>query len=113
DDRLAERLALLGVGQRLLVGGTGDAEGLGADGGPGGLEGGHGRLLGAGLGALAGPGQLLVELLLAAEQHRAGDAAVVEHDLGGVGGTDAVLLVLLALADALGALGDEERGLAP
>ena len=47
---------------------------------------------------LAGPGQLGVELLLAAEQAAARHAHVVEHDLGGVRGADAVLLVLLPLA---------------
>ena len=53
--------------------------------------------------SLAGPGQLGVELLLAAEQAAAGHPHVVEHDLGGVRGPDAVLLVLLALRQALGA----------
>ena len=105
DDRLAERLALLGVVERVLVGGPGDADGLGADRRAGGLEGRHGRLLAARLvlrlvQRLAGLGQLCVELVLAAEQAGAGDAHVVEHDLGGVRGPDAVLLVLLALRQA-------------
>jgi hypothetical protein len=101
DDRLAERPALLGVLEGVLVGGAGDADGLAPT---------AGRVaskvaiagclpdepsLGV-LQRLAGPGQLLVELLLAAEQARAGDAHVVEHHLGGVRGLDAVLLVLLA-----------------
>ncbi len=59
-----------------------------ADRRPGGLEGGHGRLLAAGdAGVLLGLtrlGELLVELLLATEEAGAGDAHVVEHDLGGV-----------------------------
>src|SRR3954451_17087563 len=41
DDRPPEGLALLGVLQRVLVRGTGDAEGLGANRGAGGLERGH------------------------------------------------------------------------
>src|SRR5690606_23552824 len=74
--------------------------------------GGHRRLRGAGALPLAGPGELLVEPLLAAEQQAAGHAHVLEHDLGGVRRPDAVLLVLLALAEALGARRDDEAGLA-
>src|SRR3954454_19647451 len=56
DDLLAELLALLGVLERVLVGGTRDADGLRANGRAAGLEGLHrGLLLGAG--ALAGPGE--------------------------------------------------------
>ena len=117
DDRLAEGLALVGVLQGVLVGGAGDADGLRGDRGPGGLERGHGRLLAAVLGLarvvqrLAGPGQLLVELVLAAEQARAGDPHVVEHDLGGVRGADAHLRVLLALRQAGRAGRHDEAGL--
>ena len=50
--------------------------------------------------ALAGAREALVELLLAAEQAAAGDAAVVEEDVGGVGGAQAVLLDLRALGQA-------------
>ena len=50
--------------------------------------------------ALADAGEALVELLLAAEQARAGDAAVVEVDVGGVRGAQAVLLDLGALLAA-------------
>ena len=61
---------------------------------------------------LAGPRELRVELLLAAEQAAARHAHVVEHDLGGVRGADAVLLVLLPLRQALGAGRHDERRLA-
>src|SRR5665213_3076863 len=67
DDGPTEGLALLGVVERVLVGGTGDAEGLGPDRRAGALKGLHGRLATALL-ALLGPGDLLVELLLATEQ---------------------------------------------
>ena len=69
DDRLAERLALLGVVEGVLVGGAGDADGHGAPT--------AGRVASkvamAGCFSpvfwpLAGLGQLVVELLLAAEQ---------------------------------------------
>ena len=67
DDRPAELLALLGVVERVLVRGAGDADGLRADGG---------RVASnvaiaactAAAPALAGAGEALVELLLAAEQ---------------------------------------------
>ena len=52
-----------------------------------------------GLLALADAGDACVELLLAADDQAAGDADVVEHDLGGVRGADAVLVELLALAE--------------
>ena len=53
-----------------------------------------------------------VELLLAAEQAVAGDAHVVEHDLGGVAGPDAHLLELLAHREAGRARRDDERRVA-
>ena len=99
---LPNGVALLRVVERVLVGGTGDAEGLGADRGAGGLERRHRRLLRrrCDLPSLAGPGELRVELVLAAKQAAAGHADVVEDDLGGVRRPDAVLLVLLALREA-------------
>ena len=99
DDLLAELLALLGVVERVLVGGAGDAQRLGADDRPRRLEGLHRRLRLALL-ALAHAGEALVELLLAAEQVGAGDLAVVEMDVGGVRRAQAVLLDLGALLDA-------------
>src|SRR5207302_6731675 len=89
-----ELLALLGVVEGVLVRGPGDADGLGADRGTRGLERRHGRLHLGPL-ALAGPGQALVELVLAAEQAAARHPAVVEDDLAGVRRADAVLLELL------------------
>ena len=62
--------------------------------------------------AFAAPLQLALQLLLAAEQVLDRDPAVVEHDLGGVRGADPELGLLLALAQAGGALGDDEGGLA-
>src|SRR3954452_4779321 len=112
DDLLAELLALLGVVERELVGGAGDAQRLRADRWAAGLEGLH-RGLRAALLALAHPGEALVELLLAAQQRAARDAAVVEVDVGGVRRAQAVLLDLGALLDALRLLlGDHERGVA-
>src|SRR5262249_20058582 len=76
DDRPAELGALLRIRERVLVGGARDADRLRANAGPGGLEGRHrGLLLRAA--ALARAGDALVELLLAAEQAAAGNAAVV------------------------------------
>ena len=62
--------------------------------------------------ALAHAGEALVELLLAAEQAGARDAAVVEVDVGGVRGAQAVLLHLGALLAALGPRRDHEGGVA-
>ena len=62
--------------------------------------------------AAAGALELALELLHAAEQVLERDPAVLEHDLGGVRGADADLRLLLALAQARGALLDHERGLA-
>ena len=62
--------------------------------------------------ALAHAGEALVELLLAAEQAGARDAAVVEVDVGGVRGAQAVLLDLGALLAALGPGRDDEGGVA-
>ena len=112
DDRLAEGLALLGVVERVLVGGPGDAERLGADRRTRGLEGLHGRLAGRPL-PLAGPSQALVELVLAAEQAVTGNPHVVEDHLGGVRGADPHLLELLALRQPWGPWRDDEAGLAP
>ena len=111
DDGPTELLAFLGVVERVLVGGARDAQRLGADGRSRRLEGGH-RGLARRLLALAHPGQLLVELFLAPEQVGRRHAALLEHDLGRVAGADAHLLELLAHADARGALGHDEGGLA-
>src|SRR5690606_18264078 len=89
-DLAAELLALERVVAGVLVGGPGHADRHRGDRGPGGLEGAHRRVVAAAL-ALAGPGEPLVEPFLAAEQALAGDADVVEDDLGGVRGADAVL----------------------
>jgi hypothetical protein len=77
-------------------GGAGDADRHRGDRRAGRLEGLHRRLLAAAA-ALADPGQPAVELLLAADQAAAGHPDVVEDDLGGVRGPDAVLLELLPL----------------
>src|SRR4029077_15447676 len=108
-DRPAELLALLGVVEGVLVRRARDADGLGTNRGPGGLERRHGGLAAGGL-AFPRPSETLVELLLAAEQPASGDAAVLEDHLGGVRGADAVLLELLTLADAGGAWSDDEGG---
>ena len=76
-------LALLGVVERVLVGRTGNTERLRADQRTAGLERAHRGLHPRAL-TLAGTRESGVELLLAAEQQRARDAAVVEDDLGGV-----------------------------
>ena len=60
----------------------------------------------------AGAVELALELLHPAEQVLERDPAVLEHDLGGVRGADPDLRLLLALAQARGALLDHERGLA-
>ena len=79
--------------------------------GPARLEGLHRRLRLC-LFALAHAGEALVELLLAAEQAGARHAAVVEVDVGGVRGAQAVLLHLGALLAALGPGRYHEGGVA-
>ncbi len=111
-DRLVELHPLLGIVTGVLEGGTGHADRLGTHGGPGRLEGLHGRLGVARL-ALPHAGQALVELLPTAEQARAGDADVFEDDLGSVAGADAVLRELLALCEARRVRGYDERGVTP
>ena len=86
-------------------------ERLGADRRPARLEGLHRRLRFRLL-ALADPGQAFVELLFAAQQAGARDAAVVEVDVGGVRGAQAVLLDLGALLAAGGVRRDHEGGVA-
>src|SRR5207253_9394806 len=81
----------------------------GADGWACRLERRHGRLAARGL-ALPRPCQARVELLLATQQPAAGDAAVLEDDLGRVRGADAVLLELLALPDTRRAGAHDEGG---
>src|SRR6266545_6239983 len=109
DDRPAELLPFLRVIQRELVGSPRDTHGLGADGRPRRLERRHRRLYLGAL-ALAGAGEALVEALLAAEKAAAGNAHVVENDLCRVAGADAVLLELLAHAQARRARRHDERG---
>src|SRR5215210_6227158 len=98
--------------ERRLVGGLGDPQRRGADQRPGDLEGGEGVRRPR---ALAGPGplELALELLHAAEQMIGGHPAVLEDDLGRVGGPDPKLRLLLALAEPGRPLGHDERGLAP
>ena len=102
---------LFRVLERVLVGGAGDPERLGADRRPARLEGLHRRLRFRFL-ALADAGEAFVELLFAAEQAGARDAAVVEEDVGGVRGPQAVLFHLGALLAARGARRDHEGGVA-
>ena len=95
----------LRVVERVLVGGARDADRLRADERARGLERAHRRLHPLLLPS-RGAGEALVELLLAAEQAwAAGTRHVVEHDLGGVAGADAVLLELLAHASDPGVPG--------
>src|SRR6201999_4495303 len=56
--------------------------------------------------------QLALQLLVAAEQVLGRDPAFVEHDLGGVGGADPELRLLLALGQPRRPLLDHEGGLA-
>ena len=79
--------------------------------GAGDLERGQ-RVGGTALLARAGLLELLVQLLLAAQQVLHRHAHVVQHHLGGVRGADADLVLLLALRVALAVLLDDERGLA-
>ncbi len=75
-ERLAELLALLGVGERLLESALGDADRLGRDADAAAVERRHGDL----------------EALAVLAQALAGrDAHVVESQLGGAGGVDAEL----------------------
>ncbi len=86
DDRRAERLAPVGVLGGVFECGPGDSERLRGDHRPGLLEGAHGGragMLGA-LDRLAGLGQLVLELVLSAEQVLGGHADAVELELGGV-----------------------------
>ena len=83
--------------ERELVGGAGDADRAGADERARQLEG-RQRVGAAGLLAAAGVLELLVQLVHAAEQVLDRDAAVLEHDLGGLRSADSELVFLLALA---------------
>jgi hypothetical protein len=71
-----------------------------------------GRGGGAGRLGAAGPFQLGLEALSPPRRQSAGHAAVLQQHLGGVGGADAELALLLALAQAGGAGRDHEAGLA-
>jgi len=83
-----------------LVGRARDTERLSADGRTTGLEGRH-RGLALGALALARPSNLLVELLLAAEETTTRDTTVFEHHLAGVAGANAHLLELLSETDSV------------
>ena len=111
DDRAAELLALFRVVERELVRRSRNAERLGADGRSTRLKGRH-RGLALGALALARPSDLLIELLLAAEETTPRNTTVLEHHFAGVAGANAHLLELLAEADALRAFGHDERRLA-
>src|SRR5204862_1763965 len=89
--------------EQVLVGGAGDADGLRADGGAGGVE----HLLGVGEAAGEAAGGA-VAAVRAAEHHVLVDADVLEVDLGGLGGADAELGLLLAGDEARAAARDEE-----
>src|SRR6185295_17755562 len=108
EQRFAAFALAVEVLKRPLVGGLGDAECRGADEGPRHLEGGE-RAGAARLLAFAAALQLALQLLLAAEQVLSGDAAILEHDLSRVRGTDAELRLLLALGQARRPLADDER----
>src|SRR5438105_14615668 len=82
DDRATELRPLLGVVERVLVGGPSDTQRLGTDSWPADLKRPH-RRLAPGVLPLPGPRQPPVELLLAAEQAPAGYANVVEEPVGG------------------------------
>ena len=97
-DGLAELDALLGVLQGGLVGPLGDAQGLGRDADAAAVQGGHGDL---------------EALALLAQQVLPGHLHVVEDQLGGGGGADAHLVVVVAELEALPALLHDEGGDAP
>src|SRR5262245_42021057 len=111
DDLATERLALLCVVERELVGGPGDAECLRADDRSRRLERAHRRLHLRAL-ALTRPGETRFELLRAAEQARARDANLVEQHLARVRGADAHLLLLLPAREPGCARRDDEGGVA-
>ena len=91
---------VLGVVEGVLVRGPGDAERLRADRRPGQLERAHRGLAARGPLPVAGPGEALVERVLAAEQAAAGHPDVVEEDVGGVRGAQPELAQLLAAVQA-------------
>ena len=108
DDRATELPAVLGVVERELVCGAGDANRLCAYGWARRLERGH-RCLHLRALSFSGARQTGVQLLFSAQEAPAGDAYVVEDDFGRVAGADAVLLELLALAQA-GSAGRDDEG---
>ena len=76
------------------------------------LERRHRRLLLTRRANLTRPGELGVELGLAAEQAAAGNAHVVEHDLGRVARPDPMLQILLSLRQTLRLRRHDERRVA-
>ena len=100
-------MALLCVLERVLIGRTSNTDCLSSHCGAGCFEGLHCRLGVARL-ALTYSGKALIELVLAAEQTASGNTNVFEHDLGGVAGLDAVLLVLLTLRQSGGVRWNDE-----
>ena len=111
ERRLAVDRRLGEVLERELVGGAGDSDRACADERARQLKGCQ-RVCASDLLAAAGVLKLLVELVHAAEQVLGRDAAVFEHDLGGLRSADAELVFLLALREAGRVLRDDERGLA-
>ena len=105
DDRPAELLALLGVVERVLVRGARDADRLRADERTGRLERRSSRPAPALLLPSRARARRSSSFSLPPSRQRAGDAHVVEDDLGGVAGADAVLLELLAHASDPGVPG--------
>ena len=106
EDAVAEQVL-----ERPLVRGLCDPERRGAHHRPGQLEG-RQRVGGAAAGlARACPRQLRVELVDPAEQVVERDPAVLEDQLGGLGGADSDLRLLLAHPQARRVLGDDEGGL--
>src|SRR5688572_2016041 len=90
DDGPTKLPALPGVVERVLVGRPGDSQGLSTNHRPRRLERAEGGLATGAL-SLASAGELLVESLLAAKQATPRNANVVEDDLCGMAGADAVL----------------------
>ncbi len=113
DDRGAERLPPVGVLGDVFQCGPGNSERLRSHHGSGLLEGAHGG--GAGmpgaLDGLAGPGQLVLEFLLPAEQIVTGNPDAGELEFGGVGGAAAELVELAHHVQAGGAAGNDEQRL--
>src|ERR1019366_6159766 len=102
----------LGVLERVLGGRSRDAERLSAHGWSRGLKGRH-RGLARGALTFSNARQLLVQLLLAAQETAARYSTVFEDHFGGVTRANAHLLELLTHAQSGRSFGHDERGLAP